>query len=204
MTDKDQKTYSVMDGMDYREYRSQFESDEDFRKHYAQLPETVVHQLISRTNASTMIKACMFTTWKMIREEMTAKHNKEVKNNMPNEMITAVEEEFLEMSEKNCTRSAQIPVRRSRFRYLTEEYIPKISDPYVLFYHPGHFLIYDTASRQCLYDATYLSFEDRESSFEEDPIVGVIPKIVISQEDSCRVLLNDEFHLLCDLIDGGL
>ena len=72
MPEKDRKTYIAAPAMDYHEYRSQFETVEEFLKHFATLSEDEVYAMISRTDTGTTSKACMFTTWKMAREEYSS------------------------------------------------------------------------------------------------------------------------------------
>lgn len=47
----------------YSEFRSRFESVKRFEKYYQALPEEVVRDMISRANANTTTKACMFSVW---------------------------------------------------------------------------------------------------------------------------------------------
>lgn len=68
---------------------------------------------------------------------------------------TQLEEQFFSMSQENYTRRAQIPIRRSRYDYLLSQYLPDKNDRWIMFQHPGHFLIYDIESRYCLYDGVF-------------------------------------------------
>ena len=56
------------------------------------------------------------------------------------------------MSSQNYERAAQIPIRKSRFEYLINEYISKESDRWIMFNQPNHFVIYDKKTKFCIYE----------------------------------------------------
>ena len=59
--------------MTYSEYRSQFKSDEEFKRSFGKLTEEEARALISAENTSVSIKAAIFTTWKMAKKEAEGK-----------------------------------------------------------------------------------------------------------------------------------
>lgn len=71
-----------------------------------------------------------------------------------------------------------------------------------MFYHPGHFLIYDKNSRYCVFDATYISFDKQETS--PDEIVAVIYEIKINKDTEKIPIIEDDFGLLASLIEKDL
>ena len=74
-------------------------------------------------------------------------------------------------------RPAQIPIRRERFDYLLNRYAPDDSQRWYMVSRPNHFLIYDNKTKCCVYDATYIEFEDIKDG---NSIVAVISNIRIN------------------------
>ena len=119
------------------------------------------------------------------------------------------ENQFCKMSEIHRVRPAQISVPEERFEYLTKTYKPKESDEWVMFHHPGdysakipgHFMIYHTASRNCIFDSSYLFLRNvNDPQREKNPIVAVLFEIMINKDPSVAPDIKDEFRLLADLI----
>ncbi len=81
---------------------------------------------------------------------------------------------FHPMSDVCYSRMAQIPIRNSRFQYLTHSYVPENNDYWVLLHEPGHFRIYDKSTGFCLFDAEYCMLTKHEE--EEDSLVAAIFK----------------------------
>ncbi len=109
------------------------------------------------------------------------------------------EDQFEPMPENSDTRPAQIAISRDRFYYLVKEYKPSAGDEFVMFWHPDHFVIYENATRQCLFDANVF-LRDSNDNINEDDVVAVVNKITINKE----VTIENEFELLANLIEERL
>ena len=92
------------------------------------------------------------------------------------------EKQYEQMPESARVRRAQIPISAKRFRYLTEEYAPDAEDAYVMFQHPGHFVIYDQASKTCLFDMSCLPLSKEEKTRGDMELVVVIPEFRINPD----------------------
>ena len=110
------------------------------------------------------------------------------------------EKSFYTMSENNYIRRAQIPIRQKKYDFLVKEYSPDENDRYVMFHHPGHFLIYDSITRYCIYDATYIRLPDKG----EDAVAFVITEIKINKDEKCfsDPHRTDDFGLLIKIFDN--
>lgn len=113
-----------------------------------------------------------------------------------------LEKQYFSMSRENYTRRAQIPIRCSRYDYLLSQYLPERDTKWIMFHHPGHFLVYDIESRNCLFDGAYLAFEKAADRFaEEDPIVAIITEITINQDPvQFPDKIEDDFGLFSNLL----
>ena len=113
------------------------------------------------------------------------------------------ENQFMKMPENHYARPAQIPIRVKRFNYLINEYIPGNNDQYIMFHHPGHFLIYDKMSKCCAFDVAYVVFKEKtQTQSGEDSLVAVIPEIRINQDDSIHKTDEDDFGIVVELIEN--
>lgn len=89
------------------------------------------------------------------------------------------EEAYSIMPPVRNSKPCQIPIRAGRFRYLTKEFVPGTGeDGWVMFHHPGHFMIYDRDIRICIADASYgmpllSSLED----LEDDELAAIVFEI---------------------------
>ena len=110
---------------------------------------------------------------------------------------------FGEMPFQNYERPAQIPIRKSRFEYLLNEYAPKESDRWILINHPNHFVIYDKKTKFCIYDAEYIDYKDQYE--DSEPICAVITKIKINEDPSQHPSdIEDDFGTAADLLEKEL
>ena len=112
------------------------------------------------------------------------------------------ESQYRPISEKSYTCRAQIPIYSKRFEQLTKTAKSGLQyKNWIMFHHPGHFLVYDTISMCCVFDATYLwSGKEDISQSEEDNIVAAITEMRISQDGSRHPIIENDFSLLTDLI----
>lgn len=89
------------------------------------------------------------------------------------------------------SRPAQIPLRAVRFRYLTKEYMPGSGESsWVMFHHPGHFMVYDMETRRCVFDGSYEFLRDPEDQ-PDDELVAVIYEIRINQNEKWHPITED-------------
>ena len=119
-------------------------------------------------------------------------------------MVTAADESmFFEMSGEHYSRPAQIPISMKRFKSLTDS-PPTEEGDWIIFSHPGHFMVYNKITGYCIFDATYVllsEIDDEQSA--KDAIVAVVTEIVINQNNAQRPSLNrNEFTILANLIGG--
>ena len=114
------------------------------------------------------------------------------------------EKQYTPIPENSYTRPAQIPIYASRFRQLTEESKTKLQyDNWIMFHHPGHFLIYDKMSKCCAFDVAYVVFKEKtQTQSGEDSLVAVIPEIRINQDDSIHKTDEDDFGIVVELIEN--
>ena len=111
------------------------------------------------------------------------------------------ENDFQRMAEINYTRPAQIPISNDRYNYLVNLYQPDPDDKWLLVHHPGHFIIYNAASKYCLFDAEYTMLRKPSCKSEEgSSIIAVITNIRINQDKSQFPCIKDDFGLLVKLI----
>ncbi|MCR5742292.1 MAG: hypothetical protein K6F92_00985 [Lachnospiraceae bacterium] len=54
--------------MTYSEYRNSFSDKEEFDKAFAKLSEQEVRELIDNESAGTTAKACIYQSWRSLRE----------------------------------------------------------------------------------------------------------------------------------------
>ena len=117
------------------------------------------------------------------------------------------ESAFFKMSDNNYSRRAQIPISSARFHYLTKEYSPENNNQWILFHHPGHFIIYNKNSRFCRFDASYIVLRKNEdASSVQDNVFAVIPEMIINN-DSTQFPEQEEdgdISLLSDLLERDL
>lgn len=86
---------------------------------------------------------------------------------------------------------------------MDENMFHKMSDDnYIMFHHPGHFLIYDKKTKYCVYDATYAYFSgQRDKTTESDPIVAVVYEMKISLNDKHYYnKAGDDFGIVMDFV----
>lgn len=111
-------------------------------------------------------------------------------------------QEYYDMPSGYSERPAQLPLRKERFEYLLNQYLPKQSDRWVMFNHPNHFLIHDKSSGFCVYDAEYVLFEDSES---DNPIAAVITSFRINQSSEQHPSdIVDDFDTIRELLTKTL
>ena len=109
------------------------------------------------------------------------------------------ESDYFVMPATRETRSAQIPINAERFEYLTKHYTPgKNGSRWIMFHHPGHFMIYDKESRYCIFDGTYATVTDSD-------LVAVVYDIRICPEEfRTMIFKGDGFDIFANLICEGL
>ncbi len=124
---------------------------------------------------------------------------------MKGDFNPANEHEYHIMSAIMDTRPAQIPIQADRFEYLTQHYKPGATDSrWIMFHHPGHFMIYDNESRHCVFDGAYAMLKDPENQ-SCDELVAFVYDIRIDQDKLRSVIPDgDEFELFADLICENL
>ena len=111
--------------------------------------------------------------------------------------------QFHSMPEDCYIRSAQIPVPKERFDYLMNGYYPRREDRYIMIHRPGHFIICENMSGNCVFDAAYSDLVDRKEEISNNNgyrIAAVITKIIINREWKQSEHVEDEFELLSDII----
>lgn len=107
------------------------------------------------------------------------------------------EDMFGSMPDAFIDRPAQIPLRRSRLKHLVDS-CPMVVDRWVIYHHSNHFILYDKASKYCIYDAEYICHKD---SGEPDAIVAVISRIRINQDAAQYPRdIGDDFDTVADII----
>ena len=120
---------------------------------------------------------------------------------MDRENSIVYEKQFNSMPEQNYTRPAQIPLQKKRFRYLIESYAPSTVDKQAMFHHPNHFIIYDSVSRNCIFDATYQFLSGHyDKDAEDDALVAVISEIRINTDTTQFPPMEDDFGVLMNII----
>lgn len=72
---------------------------------------------------------------------------------------------------------------------------------WILFHHPGHFLIYDRSSKYCIVGAIYEELGVHEDVIEDNPLVAVISSFAFNQDKTQCPDLNeiDAFRWLSEL-----
>ena len=110
---------------------------------------------------------------------------------------------YFEMSEESYTCPAQIPLLRGRFRKLVES-SPTEEGNWLIFNHPGHFLVYSKLTYFCIFDAAYTVFQGPNSELSnEDTVAAVVTEIRINQNKTQRPkYISDDFDLLASLLRG--
>ena len=114
------------------------------------------------------------------------------------------ENQFQIITDKSHSQYAQIPITRTRLNYLLNEYSPCTNDRYVMFSHPSHFMIYDTESMKCVFDATYEVIACDDTNSLEDKISAVVSSMIIYEDETKRNEGTDMFNLLVNLIESDL
>jgi len=96
------------------------------------------------------------------------------------------EEQYSIMPPVRNNRPCQIPIRADRFMYLTGEFKAGTGgDDWVMFHHPGHFMIYDRNTCCCIVDASYGMFRDPEKCMD-DEIAAVVFEMRLLQDKDGR------------------
>ena len=115
------------------------------------------------------------------------------------------EEDYLIMPAIRDTWPAQIPITASRFIYLTKQYKPcSKGSRWVMFHHPGHFMIYDNESRYCIFDGTYTMLDYPDDQFP-DALAAVVYDIRICPEEYRSTIFKDDgFKIFADLLCDDL
>lgn len=104
--------------------------------------------------------------------------NEYIKMLIRKDMKREEESQYAILPPLRTNRPCQIPIRTGRFRYLTGQHAPGKGDSgFVMYHHPGHFLIYEKASGQCIADATYGMLKTDWKEQPDDEIVAVIFEI---------------------------
>ena len=121
-----------------------------------------------------------------------------------NEIDSCVEDKYFVMPETYSIRRVQIPIRRERFKALSGNYYLVDNYNWIVFHHPGHFLIYDRSSKYCILDAIYEELGQSEDTLEDDPLAAVVTSFSLNQDQNqCPNLdENDAFRILCDLCNS--
>ena len=114
------------------------------------------------------------------------------------------EEQFNKITDHSQFRHAQIAISKLRLNYLLVEYSPSVNDRYIMFPHPGHFLIYDTDSMRCIFDATYEIIVHSDPNTPEDEIAAVVSSMIIYEDETSMKDGDDMFSLLVKLIETDL
>lgn len=107
-----------------------------------------------------------------------------------------------EMPEETYVRSAQIPVTRERYEFLSNDGKPIYTDKWIIVLKDDHVLIYDRKSRYCIYVATLIMFDNKES---DDSLVAVISEIKINRNNDQRpkgIVEEEDFDIVANLIMG--
>ena len=119
---------------------------------------------------------------------------------MNNKVLTN-EADYLIMPATRDSRPAQIPIRAERFEYLTKYYKPGEKDSkWIMFHHPGHFMIYDMESRYCIFDGTYAMLGDPDSQVPDELVAVVCDIRICPKEYSSTIFEGDGFRIFADLI----
>ena len=127
-----------------------------------------------------------------------------IKDLIRKNMRQAQESQYNIMPALYNNRPAQIPIRADRFRYLTKEYSPGVDDSgWVMFHHPGHFMIYDKVTRNCVFDASYGLLREPENLRDEE-LVAVVFDIRVYLEGINQPIKDDGFGLFGHLIRDEL
>ena len=106
---------------------------------------------------------------------------------------------YSEMPDNSYERPAQIPIRKSRLKYLLNEYYPKESDRWIMLNRQNHFVIYDKKTKFCIYDAEYIDYKDQYE--DPEPICAVITKIKINIDPYQHPSdIADDFGTVADLL----
>ncbi len=111
---------------------------------------------------------------------------------------------YFSMSDTKGFRRAQIPLSKERFEYLLNSYEPTEDNEWVIFHHPGHFLIYSNETKYCIFDAAYIELQqDLDENRSPDSISAVITDFVINQDPvQCPQNNCDEFDVLKYILAG--
>ena len=118
---------------------------------------------------------------------------------------TLTENRFAPMPEETESRFAQIPITKERFEYLTDRYSPQENDRWILFHHPGHFVIYDNSTGYCIYDAEYAMLRDPKKENDKEELVAFIPEFITNRNTvQFPAEIKDYFIFLADLISKDL
>ena len=103
------------------------------------------------------------------------------------EMDRYTEDMFCSMPEAHSIRRSQIPIQQDCFQKLTEDYYLAENSNWIIFHHPGHFLVYDRSSKYCIMDARYELLGQQREEAEDNPLVAVISSFTFNQDKSqCR------------------
>ena len=189
---RDSTKYTFIGDFGSREYAQRFIShmyhDEDFPN-----PDTIVMKIPARPISAKVgtydaVISCGGEVLRMDWDEMD-RYN---------------ENTFEKMPETHSIRRSQIPIRQERFKELSEGYYLAENCNWILFHHPGHFLIYDMLSKYCIVDATYEELGEQEDVIEDNPLVAVISSFAFNQDKSqCPDLNeNDAFRWLMELCNN--
>lgn len=96
-------------------------------------------------------------------------------------------------------RPCQIPIKKARFKYLTEQYRVDESDEWVMFHYPNHFLICSPADKCCVLDAEYIVSNSEQT--EDDSIYAVISGFGIN---ALKIDSDDGFDIVYSLVKNLL
>ena len=120
------------------------------------------------------------------------------------EIDSCIEDKYFAMPETHSIRRVQIPIRQEQFEALSGNYYLVDKYNWIVFHHPGHFLIYDRSSKYCILDAAYEKLGQSEDTLEDDPLAAVVTSILLNQDkDQCPNLDEDDvFRILCDICYG--
>ena len=114
------------------------------------------------------------------------------------------ENQFDIITDNSYSRPAQIPIREARLNYLLNEYSPSANDRYVMFSHPGHFMICDTNTMKCIIDATYEIIARDDANSLEDKISAVVSSMTFYEDETTTSKRADMFKLVANLINMDL
>ncbi len=162
---------------------------------------------------------CRLKVSTMAMKHWAVEHANMVKVVSPESLVEEIREEIRKAAEMygldeaqnnggsgtDYIRSAQIPIRADRFRYLTGQYCRVTEDgQWEMYSLPGGlFSIYDKVNGNCVFDAVYQMLREPENQ-PDDESVAVVTQIRTRHEGSDHPEAIDDFAMLLNLIENEL